>query len=93
MQTAVRRATIYEPVVSILDLHLPPEVELPRGGGLRILEYIKSHLPDSKSCPPAVSKTRKACFAVGADEFLAKPFERKNCSRRCVGWRRVAEFV
>ena len=47
MQTAVRRATIYEPVVSILDLHLPPEVDSPEVG-LRILKYIKSHLPDSK---------------------------------------------
>jgi len=77
MQTAVRRATIYEPVVSILDLHLPPEVDSPEVG-LRILEYIKSHLPDSKVLVMSSAggiETRKACFAVGADEFLAKPFE------------------
>ena len=43
----MRRATIYEPAVSILDLHLPPEVDSPEVG-LRILEYIKSHFPDSK---------------------------------------------
>jgi DNA-binding response OmpR family regulator len=77
MQTAVRRATIYEPVVSILDLHLPPEVDSPEVG-LRILEYIKSHLPDSKVLVMSSAsglETRKACFAVGADEFLDKPFE------------------
>ena len=77
MQTAVRRATIYEPVLSIVDLHLPPEVDSPEVG-LRILEYIKSHFPDSKVLVMSSAsgvETRKACFAVGADEFLAKPFD------------------
>ncbi len=77
MQTAVRRATIYEPVVSILDLHLPPEVDSLEVG-LRILEYIKSHLPDSKVLVMSSAsgvEIRKACYAVGADEFLDKPFE------------------
>jgi DNA-binding response OmpR family regulator len=77
MQTAVRRATIYEPVLSIVDLHLPPEVDSPEVG-LRILEYIKSHFPDSKVLVMSSAsgiETRKACFAVGADEFLDKPFE------------------
>jgi len=77
MQTAVRRATIYEPVVSIIDLHLPPEVDSPEVG-LRILDYIKSHFPDSKVLVMSSAggiETRKACFAVGADEFLDKPFE------------------
>ena len=77
MQTAVRRATIYEPVLSIVDLHLPPEVDSPEVG-LRILEYIKSHFPDSKVLVMSSAsgvETRKACFEVGADEFLDKPFE------------------
>jgi DNA-binding NtrC family response regulator len=77
LQTAIRRATIYEPVVSIVDLHLPPEVDSPEVG-LRILEYIKSHLPDSKVLVMSSAsgiETRKACFAVGADEFLDKPFD------------------
>jgi DNA-binding NtrC family response regulator len=77
MQTAVRRATIYEPVLSIVDLHLPPEVDSPEVG-LRILEYIKSHFPDSKVLVMSSAsgiETRKACYAVGADEFLDKPFE------------------
>jgi len=77
MQTAVRRATVYEPAVSILDLHLPPEVDSPEVG-LRILEYLKAHLPESKVLvitSASGSETRNACYAVGADEFLDKPFD------------------
>lgn len=77
MKTALRRVTIYEPAVAILDLHLPPEVDSPEVG-LRILEYIKSHFPDSKvliMTSASGIETRKACYAVGADEFLDKPFE------------------
>ena len=77
MQTALRRVTIYEPAVAILDLHLPPEVDSPEVG-LRILEYIKSHFPESKVLVMSSAsgiETRKACYAVGADEFLDKPFE------------------
>src|SRR6266542_3859455 len=72
MQTAVRRAKIYEPTVSILDLNLSPEV------GLRILEYLKAHLPESKVLVMTSAsgiETRNACYAIGADEFLDKPFE------------------
>jgi len=77
MQTALRRVTIYEPAVSILDLHLHPEVDSPQLG-LRILEYIKSHFPDSKVLIMTSAgglEMRKACYAAGADEFLDKPFE------------------
>lgn len=77
MQSALRRVTIYEPAVSILDLHLSPEGDTPEIA-LRILEYIKSHLPDSKvliMTSASGIETRKACYAVGADEFLDKPFE------------------
>jgi DNA-binding response OmpR family regulator len=77
LQTAVRRATVYEPAVSILDLHLPPEVESPEVG-LRILEYLKAHLPESKVLvitAASGSETRNACYAIGADEFLDKPFD------------------
>jgi CheY-like chemotaxis protein len=77
MQTAVRRVTIYEPAVAILDLHMPPEVNSPEVG-LRILEYIKSHFPDSRVLVMSSANSievRKACYAVGADEFLDKPFE------------------
>ena len=77
MQSAVRRARIYEPAVSILDLHLPPEVDSPEVG-LRILEYLKLLLPESKVLVITSAngiETRKACYAVGADEFLDKPFD------------------
>lgn len=77
LPTAIRRARIYEPSVSILDLHLPPAVESPEVG-LRILKYIKSHLPEAKvlviSCADDI-EIQKACFAAGADEYLDKPFE------------------
>lgn len=77
LPSAVRRATIYEPAVSILDLHLPPEAESPEVG-LRVLEYLKTHLPESKVVVITSSngmETRKTCYAVGADEFLDKPFD------------------
>jgi DNA-binding NtrC family response regulator len=77
MPTAIRRATIYEPSVSILDLHLSPAVESPEVG-LRLLEYIKAHVPDAKVLivsSAASIETQKACYAAGADGFLDKPFE------------------
>lgn len=77
MQTAVRRVTVYESALVILDLHMPPEVHSPEVG-LRILEYIKSHFPDSRVLVMSSGNSvevRKACYAVGADEFLDKPFE------------------
>ena len=80
LQSAVRRATIYEPAVSILDLHLPPEVDSPEVG-LRLLEYIKTHIPESKvlvMSSASGAETRKACYAVGADEFLDKPFDTEH---------------
>ncbi len=77
LQTAVRRATIYEPDVSLLDLYM-----LPSGGsadtGLRIIEYIKSHLPESKvvvMTTTSAIEAAKTCHELGADEFLGKPFE------------------
>lgn len=77
LSSAVRRATIYEPAVSILDLHLPPVPGSPEVG-LRILGYLKDRLPHSKVLvisSAADEEMRVACFANGADEFLDKPFE------------------
>lgn len=77
MQTAVRRATFYKPDVSILDLQMPPERDTP-ASGMRLLEYIKGHVTQSKvlimssNSAPAV---REACLAAGADGFFAKPFQ------------------
>ncbi len=80
LASAVRRATIYEPDVSILDLHLPPAADSPEVG-LRILGYLKDRLPHSKVLivsSAADARMRDACFANGADEFLDKPFEIEN---------------
>ncbi len=37
LASAIRRATIYEPAVALLDLHLPPTPDAP-DSGMRILE-------------------------------------------------------
>jgi DNA-binding response OmpR family regulator len=47
MQTAIRRATFYKPDISILDLQMPPDKDSPTSG-LRLLEYIKGHLSNSR---------------------------------------------
>jgi len=77
IHTAGRRAAVYEPAVSILDLHLTPELDSPEAG-LRMFESLKAHIPDSKiliitSTNPV--ETRNACYAMGADECLDKPFD------------------
>ena len=77
LHTAIRRATFYKPDVSILDLHMPPEKDSPRSG-LRLLEYIKGHLSQTKvliMSSNSEAQTREACIAAGADGFFAKPFE------------------
>jgi CheY-like chemotaxis protein len=77
LPSAVRRVTVYEPAISILDLHLPPATESPEVG-LRILEYIKAHLPQTKILVMTSADgrdVREACFAFGADAFLNKPFD------------------
>ena len=77
MQTAIRRATFYKPDISILDLQMPPD-KSSTTSGLRLLEYIKGHLSQSRvliMSSNSTNETRKACFEAGADGFFAKPFE------------------
>jgi DNA-binding NtrC family response regulator len=77
LTSAVRRATIYEPVLSILDLHLPPTLNS-ADAGLRIIEYIKGHFPKSKVfviSSAATADVQKACIKSGADGFLSKPLD------------------
>jgi len=77
LQSAIRRATVYEPEVAIIDLHLPPTANSTETG-LRILEYVKGHLPASKvfviSSASGV-ETQKDCLRQGADGFLSKPLD------------------
>jgi len=77
LQTAIRRATFYKPDISILDLQMPPDKDSPTSG-LRLLEYIKGHLSQSRVLIMSSNSTadvRKRCSAAGADAFFAKPFE------------------
>lgn len=77
MQTAIRRATFYKPDISILDLQMPPEKDSP-AMGLRLIEYIKGHLPNAKVLIMSSNtdpEVRNECLNEGADGFFAKPFE------------------
>lgn len=77
LSSAIRRAMIYEPVISILDLHLPPIVDSP-DVGMRILEYIKGRFPKSKVfviSSAATKEMQKNCYERGADVFLNKPLD------------------
>jgi len=77
LSSAIRRATIYEPDVAILDLHLPPTLDAP-DTGLRILDYVKGHLPSSKvfvaSSDPS-GEMRRESIRRGADGFFDKPLD------------------
>jgi DNA-binding response OmpR family regulator len=77
LSAAVRRATVYEPALSILDLHLPPTADSAETG-LRLLDFIKQHHPQTKVLvvtAEATQEMRLKCFARGADGFLGKPFD------------------
>lgn len=77
LQSALRRATIYEPAVSILDLHLPPMIDSPEVG-MRILGFIKDRFPTSKVLVVSSAsdmEMQQTCLKSGADAFLGKPFD------------------
>ena len=77
LQAAIRRATFYKPDISILDLQMPPDRDSP-ASGLKLLDYIKGHLSESRVLIMTSNSTpevRDQCFAEGADGFFAKPFE------------------
>jgi DNA-binding NtrC family response regulator len=75
--SAMRHASSSEPVISLLDLHMPPVLDSPEVG-LRLLDYIKEQCPSSKvyivSSEESI-ETKKACFKQGADGFLSKPLD------------------
>ena len=75
--SAVRHATSSEPVISLLDLHMPPVLDSPEVG-LRLLDYIKEQCPSSKVYIVSSEESiemKKACFNQGADGFLSKPLD------------------
>jgi DNA-binding response OmpR family regulator len=77
LQTAIRRATFYKPDISILDLHMPPDRDSP-SSGLKLLEYLKGHLPNARvliMSSNSTAEVRNKCSAAGADGFFGKPFE------------------
>lgn len=77
LSSAIRRATAYEPDVSILDLHLPPTPDTPETG-LRILDFFKHHLPDAKVFVASTDtsvEVRRELARLGADDFLQKPLD------------------
>ena len=76
LQTAVRRATIYEPDVTILDLQARSSNS--PDAGMRILDYIRSRVPHSKVLVMTSASNiaiQKDCHALGVDQFLYKPFD------------------
>ena len=95
LSSAIRRATIYEPEVAILDLHLPPTLDAP-DTGLRILDFVKSHLPDSRvyvTSSSGSAEVRRDCMKRGADGFFDKPLDVErllSTVRRSVLSRRLA---
>ncbi len=77
---AIRRATIYEPAVVLLDLNLPPTLDAP-DSGMRILQYIKGHFAAAKVfiiSSASNIETQKDCIEGGADGFFSKPLEIEN---------------
>lgn len=77
LSSAIRRATIYEPDMVILDLHLPPTLDS-TDTGMRVLEYVTEHLPETDVFVVSSASdidVQKACFRNGADAFLSKPLD------------------
>ena len=77
LSTALRRATIYEPDILILDLHLPPTPDA-LDTGLRILDFVKVRRPAPKIFVVSAASgigVEKACYQHGADAFIGKPLD------------------
>ena len=77
LSTALRRATIYEPDILILDLHLPPTPDA-LDTGLRILDFVKVRRPAPKIFVVSAAAgigVEKACYQHGADAFIGKPID------------------
>ena len=77
LQTAVRRASAFEPAVTILDLGTPTDAGA-EDNGVRILLYVKGHYPKSRilgMTAESLPETKKTYLSLGVDELLDKPFD------------------
>ncbi|HVF26737.1 MAG TPA: response regulator [Pyrinomonadaceae bacterium] len=80
LASAIRRTTIYEPAVVLLDLNLPPTLDAP-DSGMRVLQYIKGHFAAAKVfiiSSASNSEMQNICLEGGADGFFSKPLEIEN---------------
>ena len=72
LQTAIRRATIYHPDVSVLDLQLTSQKD-PKSVGLRLLKFIREHFPESKILVVAQPHASRQDYE--ADGYLSTPVD------------------
>lgn len=79
-RTALRRLSVYEPAVTILDLQLS-DITDSTDSGMEVLEFIKSRLPQMKVVILSSSideEIRLQCLDRGADDVFAKPFSTED---------------
>jgi DNA-binding NtrC family response regulator len=77
LHTALKRASTYEPAVAVLDLSSSPVADS-ADTGLRVLEYVKDHLPKARvlgMTSEGLPAMKKKYLRLGVDELLDKPFE------------------
>ena len=76
-QTALRRVSSYQPVLALVELNANAGNDS-ADTGLRILDYMKAHLPKSRilgMTAEVLPETKKNFFIRGVDELLDKPFD------------------
>ena len=77
LQTAVRRASAYEPAVAVLDLNMPASSGS-EDTGVRLVQFLKDHFPKSRilgMSAEVLPETRQKYLRLGVDELLEKPFD------------------
>ena len=77
LATALRRVASYRPVVALVELSANARNDS-ADTGLRIVDYLKSHLPQSRilgMTSEVRPESKKKLFVHGVDELLDKPFE------------------
>jgi CheY-like chemotaxis protein len=80
LSTAVRRTVIDEPHLVILDLHLPPTPDSVETG-LRVLDYIKGHLPAA------------GVFVVSSESSAGGPTRSSLSRSTSSGWSRSSAVL